>query len=69
MTQVLAARDRKLAGPTAPAHGLVLIRVRYPDAPFEERRAGRAGDVARAPGRSRARTPPPRTGGPTGDPR
>lgn len=27
---VLASGDRRLAGPTAPAHGLVLVRVRYP---------------------------------------
>jgi len=30
MADVLASRDRTLAGPTAPAHGLVLVRVRYP---------------------------------------
>ena len=30
MSDVLASRDRTLAGPTAPAHGLVLVRVRYP---------------------------------------
>lgn len=27
--QILAARDRSLAGPTAPAHGLVLVRIDY----------------------------------------
>jgi len=27
---VLASRHRAHAGPTAPAHGLVLVRVRYP---------------------------------------
>jgi len=33
MAEVLASRDRNLAGPTAPAHGLVLLRVRYPREP------------------------------------
>lgn len=28
--EVLASRERVRAGPTAPAHGLVLVRVRYP---------------------------------------
>ena len=30
MREVLVSRDRKLAGPTAPAHGLMLVRVRFP---------------------------------------
>jgi tRNA pseudouridine38-40 synthase len=30
LAEVLASRDRTRAGPTAPAHGLVLVRVRYP---------------------------------------
>jgi tRNA pseudouridine38-40 synthase len=29
LAQVLAGRDRRLAGPTAPAHGLTLVRVMY----------------------------------------
>jgi tRNA pseudouridine38-40 synthase len=31
LREVLEARDRTLAGPTAPAHGLFLVRVDYPD--------------------------------------
>ncbi len=31
MAEVLAARERAVAGPTAPAHGLTLWRVDYPD--------------------------------------
>ena len=29
VAEVLASRDRKRAGPTAPAHGLALVRVLY----------------------------------------
>lgn len=31
MGVILGKRDRRVAGPTAPAHGLTLVEVRYPD--------------------------------------
>jgi tRNA pseudouridine38-40 synthase len=31
LARILESRDRRLAGPTAPAHGLYLYAVRYPD--------------------------------------
>jgi tRNA pseudouridine38-40 synthase len=42
--EVLAGRDRTRAGPTAPAHGLVLIRVRYPDDALGPSRGRRSRD-------------------------
>ena len=31
MPEIMAARDRAAAGPTAPAHGLTLMEIRYPE--------------------------------------
>ncbi|MDE8346428.1 MAG: tRNA pseudouridine(38-40) synthase TruA, partial [Acidocella sp.] len=36
VSDVLSARDRRMAGPTAPAGGLTLTRVHYPRDPFAE---------------------------------
>ena len=33
LAQILASRDRSTAGPTAPAHGLCLERIQYPESP------------------------------------
>ncbi|MCS7002992.1 MAG: tRNA pseudouridine(38-40) synthase TruA, partial [Dehalococcoidia bacterium] len=33
IASILASRDRRLAGPAAPGHGLYLVRVRYPGDP------------------------------------
>ena len=43
VAEVLAAKDRTLAGPTAPAHGLTLIEVTYGDGP---RSSSTGADVA-----------------------
>jgi tRNA pseudouridine38-40 synthase len=39
VAEVLAAKDRTLAGPTAPAHGLTLVEVTYGSGPREGSRA------------------------------
>lgn len=31
MKEILEARDRKAAGPTAPARGLTLVKIEYPE--------------------------------------
>lgn len=40
---ILAGRDRRRAGPTAPAHGLYLLRVLYPEPVFAASGSGAAG--------------------------
>lgn len=46
---ILAARDRTRAGPTAPAAGLYLLRVRYPEPCFSAGRRGRHAGGSPAP--------------------
>ncbi|MBA4370238.1 MAG: tRNA pseudouridine(38-40) synthase TruA [Coriobacteriaceae bacterium] len=44
LAEALAARDRAVAGPTAPAHGLTLWKVEYPDEVWSSSPAAPAGD-------------------------
>lgn len=46
VTSLLASGDRRLAGPTAPAHGLFLVRVLYEDAPSPPERGSTAEGVS-----------------------
>jgi tRNA pseudouridine38-40 synthase len=48
VSALLAAGDRAAAGPTAPAAGLTLVAVRYPEAPGDD--PGAEGDSAANPG-------------------
>lgn len=50
--EVIAARDRKLAGPTAPPHGLFLLWVEYPGDRFGPAFAPSPGDVSAQTNRS-----------------
>jgi len=45
IAEVIAARDRKVAGPTAPPHGLFLLWVEYPDDLFGPARVSLQEDV------------------------
>jgi tRNA pseudouridine38-40 synthase len=41
--KILESRDRRLAGPTAPARGLILVKVNYGNNNYNEREIERGG--------------------------